>query len=327
MLSHGGLAANVASIVEYLSLTANDSVLTPMPFNYSYGSSVLHTHLAVGARVLIESNFVYPHKVVERMVTERITGFSGVPSTYALLLSRVDLAAHDLSALRYVTQAGGPMPVPLVARLTTALPRTRVFIMYGQTEATARLSYLPSERLQDKLGSIGKAIPGVTIEVRDESGQTVSNGVRGELWARGPNLMLGYWRDAEASARVLCQGWLKTGDMGYRDEDGFFWLVGRRSDIIKTGAHRVHPTEIEEVATACRGVQECAVVGVDDEMLGQVIKLYVVLQPNAQADAMSLKAHCRDRLAPHKVPRFVEIVAELPKTASGKVQRHRLTSA
>jgi acyl-CoA synthetase (AMP-forming)/AMP-acid ligase II len=325
-LSHGNLASNTSAIVEYLRLDNTDSVLCVLPFYYSYGASVLHSHLAAGARIVLEDNLVYPHRVVERLVAEHCTGFAGVPSTYSLLLSRVDLAGYDLSSLRYATQAGGPMPVPVTRRLQAALPRTRIFVMYGQTEATARLTYLPPERLTEKLGSVGIPIPGVEIEVRRADGNRAEANESGEIWVRGPNVMSGYWRDPQATAAVLADGWLRTGDEGRMDADGFLYIEGRRSDIIKTGAHRVHPADIECVAADCPGVAEAAAVGVDDDILGQVIKLFVVATPGATIDAMAIKARMRAELPNYKVPKFLEIVPALPKTATGKLRRHELTS-
>lgn len=326
MLSHGNLAHNVASILAYLGLRASDRTLNVLPFYYSYGNSVLHTHLAAGACVVIENNFVYPHTILERMQAERVTGFVGVPSTYALLLSRAKTGDYDLTALRYLTQAGGPMPPTTTRRLMQAFPQARLFVMYGQTEATARLSYVPPERLDAKLGSIGISIPGVTLEIRGDHGQAAPLEV-GEIWARGANVMLGYWRDPEATAGVLCDGWLKTGDMGYRDEDGYFYIEGRKTDMIKTGAHRVHPKEIEEVLAELTAVREVAVIGVPDPILGQVIKACIVADPGEPLDLMRVKAHCRERLATYKIPKHIEIVAQLPKTASGKIQRFLLASS
>lgn len=324
VLSHGNLASNTAAIVEYLELSSEDSSVTVLPFYYSYGSSVLHTHLRVGARLVLERNLVYPHVVVEALARERATGFAGVPSTFALLLSRVKLADYDLSSLRYVTQAGGAMPPAIVQRLREALPHTKVVIMYGQTEATARLTYLPANRLEDKLGSVGIPVPGVTIEIRDESAQPVAAGEVGDIWAKGPNVMKGYWRNDAATRQVKHEGWLKTGDMGRLDEDGFLCIVGRRSDMIKAGAHRVHPQDIEEVIVEIAGVQEAAVVGIDDDLLGQTIKAFVVATESSGITPMRVQAHCRERLASYKVPKSVEFVTNLPHTNSGKVRRREL---
>lgn len=324
LLSHGNLASNTDAIVRYLRLEASDSIVTVLPFYYSYGNSILHSHLQVGGRVVLEQNFVYPHLVLESLVREKASGFAGVPSTYALLLSRIRLADYDLSRLRYVTQAGGAMSPALTERLREALPGTDVIVMYGQTEATARLTYLPPGELAIKMGSVGIAIPGVRIEVRTEAGATAAAGEVGEVWARGPNVMLGYWRDPDASAAVLRDGWLKTGDMGYMDADGYLYLVGRRSDIIKSGAHRIHPKDIEDVIAELDGVHEVAVIGVDDELLGQSIRAVVVPQAGATLHAMQIQRYCRERLAGYKIPKQVQIASSLPKTASGKVRRAEL---
>lgn len=326
MLSHGNLAANVDSILAYLALTEGDRSVVVLPFYYSYGNSVLHTHLAAGACLVLEERMIYPHQVAACMAAERATGFAGVPSTFALLLSRVRLADYDLSCLRYLTQAGGPMAPALQQRLRAALPQARLYVMYGQTEATARLSYLPPERLDDKVGSVGIAVPGVTLEVRHERGTPAAAHEVGEIWARGANIMLGYWRDAAATSEVLVDGWLKTGDLGYYDDDGFVYLQGRKTDMIKSGAHRIHPQEIEEAIAELDGVAEVAVVGVADEILGQSIKAVIVPRAGAALDAMRVKAHCQQRLASYKMPRYVEFAPQLPHTASGKVQRYRLVS-
>lgn len=326
MLSHGNLAANVAAIVRYLGLTCRDSVLSVLPFNYSYGNSVLHTHLAVGGTVVLEKNLVFPHAIAETMVREQVTGFSGVPSTFALLLSRTNLAGLQLQALRYITQAGAAMPTTLVDKLCAALPQTRLFIMYGQTEATARLSYVPPERLREKPGSAGIPVPGVEIIIRNEHRGPLPAYHTGDVWARGPNVMQGYWRDEAATREVLVDGWLKTGDIGYLDEEGFLFLVGRRSDIIKTGAHRVHPLEIEEAIAGLPGVAEVAVSGIEDEILGQAIAAWVVPEPGHEVTVERVKARCRDLLANYKIPKQVQLVTTLPRTTSGKLRRIELAS-
>lgn len=325
LLTHANLAANVDAVRTYLGLGADDAVVCVLPFHYSYGASVLHTHLAVGARVCIEPNGAFPQVVVDRLAAERATGFPGVPSTFALLLERLPPGALDLPHLRYLTQAGGPMPAATIARLRAAAPRARLFVMYGQTEATARLTYLPPERLADKTGSVGIPVAGVRIEVRREDGAPAAIGETGEIWASGPNVMRGYWRDPVASAKVLRDGWLCTGDNGHLDADGMLWLAGRRADMIKSGAHRIHPQDIEEAIAELPGVAEVAVVGVPDPLLGEVVRACIVR--TAALEERTVRAHCRDRLSPHKLPREVVFVDALPRTASGKIKRADLRSA
>lgn len=325
-LSHGNLASNTDSVVASLGLRHDDSIVTVLPFCHSYGSSVLHTHISVGGRLVLERNFVYPHQIVQTMQQERVTGFAGVPSTYALLLARVKLAEYDLSSLRYLTQAGGHMSVALIQRVRAALPHAALYAMYGQTEATARISCLAAEEIGKRAPSVGKPLAGVAVEIRDERGHVLENGGVGDVWIAGPNVMLGYWRDEAATAAVLRGGWLRTGDVGYLDSDGYLYLHGRRSDIIKVGAYRVHPEDIEDVIAELPAVREAAVTAVDDELLGQAIKAFVVIDDRADISASAIQAHCRARLAPYKIPKNVSIVASLPKTHSGKVKRIELAS-
>lgn len=325
MLSHANLAANADSIIASIGLSRDDSIVALLPFHYAYGASVLHTHLSCGAFLVVERNLVFPHLIVEAMARERVSGFSGVPSTFQLLLNRVPLAEYDLASLRYLTQAGGAMAPATIRRLREALPGVRLHIMYGQTEASARLTCLPAERIDDKIGSAGIPIAGVELVVRDAEGRLAPAFEVGEVHVRGPNVMRGYWRDAQASAAVLVDGWLKTGDMGHLDDEGFLFLSGRRNDMIKTGAHRVHPQDVEEVISELDAVAEVAVVGVDDDTLGQVVKAMIVLRAGMSLDAQRVKAHCRGGLAAYKIPKTIEFVAALPRTASGKIQRSRLT--
>ena len=322
-LSHRNLAANTAAIIDYLQLGPDDSTISVLPFHYAYGASVLHTHLAVGARVALGDNLVFPHLVAEALARERATGFAGVPSTFALLLERGRLDQYDLSSLRYLTQAGGAMAPALTRRVRAAFPQARLFVMYGQTEASARLTRLVPERLDDKLGSVGTPIAGVEIRVRRGDGSDAAPGEPGEVWARGDNVMTGYWNAPEATAATLVDGWLRTGDLGHLDDDGFLWLAGRRSDMIKTGAHRVHPQDVEEVIAELPGVREVAVTGVDDELLGQVVAAFLVTDGD-MPNEMAVKAHCRQRLAGYKIPKQVAFVTELPRTASGKIRRAAL---
>ena len=323
-LSHHNLFSNVQSILKYLDLRADDSIVNVLPFYYSYGNSVLHTHLAVGARIVLEKSMMYPAQVLNRMVEEQATGFSGVPSTYSILLNRADLAQYDLSSLRYMTQAGGPMAPADIQRLTSLLPAVRFFVMYGQTEASARLTYLPPERLFEKLGSIGVPISGVHIEIKDPDGHKLGPNQIGELCAQGENIMQGYWRDADLTGQVLRNNWLCTGDLAYQDEDGYLYIVGRASDMIKSGAHRISPKDIEEVALEVEGVAEVVAVGVPDPLLGQVIKLIVVKRPGAELEAKVIQRHCKQNLAAYKIPKVIEFAESIPRTSSGKVQRFKL---
>lgn len=324
MLSHRNLIRNVESIVSYLEIRPTDSMVNILPFYYSYGNSVLHTHMISGACLILENSLMYPHRIVEKMQNEKVSGFSGVPSTYSLLLNRVDLHKYDLRSLRYMTQAGGPMAPSEVNKIRKLFPDVQFYVMYGQTEATARLSYLPPDMLDQKPGSIGIPIPGVRIEIRNKQGQPVEVDETGEIYASGENIMMGYWQDAEMTHSVLKNGWLKTGDLAKYDQDGYIYIVGRSSDMIKSGSHRISPKEIEEVILELDEVSEVAVLGVKDEILGEVIKAYIVLCENNKLEERHIKSHCNDNLPSFKLPKYIEYITELPKTASGKVKRYLL---
>jgi long-chain acyl-CoA synthetase len=323
MLSHGNLAANARAIISYLELTSADRGLCVLPFHFSYGNSVLHSHLLAGAELVIEDNLAYPHLTVQRLQDDAITGFAGVPSTFALLLGRCKLRDFNLAKLRYLTQAGGAMARPLIERLHAELPHVALFIMYGQTEATARLTYLPPKQLATKLGSVGIAVPGVEIDVQLD-GRSLPAGEIGEICARGTSIMQGYWNDATATHEVLRDGWLRTGDLGHRDGDGYLYIDGRSVDMIKVGAFRVSPQEVEEVISAVPGVEEICVAATPDELLGQAVKAVIVRREGADLDERAVKAYCRQHLAAYKVPKLVEFVSVMPRTASGKIQRFKL---
>src|SRR5690606_36764061 len=320
----GNLAANTAAIIEYLGLHCGDRGLCVLPFHFSYGNSMLHTHLAAGATLFIEDNFAFPQVVLRRMQDEAVSGFSGVPSTFALLLGRCRLQDYDLSSLRYITQAGGAMPRPLIQRLRTELPSARLFVMYGQTEATARLTYLDPADLDRELGSVGKPVAGVEIQVCDASGRELPPGEIGEIRSRGPNIRLGYWRDPKATQQVLRDGWMYTGDLGHKDNEGFLYIDGRAVEMIKVGAFSVSQQEGEEVIAALPDVDEVAVTALPDELLGQAIMAVIVPRSGKKLNVLQIKAHCREHLAAYKVPKVVEFASSLPRTSSGKIQRFKL---
>ena len=293
-----------------------------LPFHYAYGASVLHTHISAGATLVLENSLAFPQRVLAVAAAERVTGLPGVPSTFALLLRRAHLGNFDLTSLRWLSQAGGAMAPVLTDELRAALPQARLYVMYGQTEATARLTWLPPERLAEKRGACGRALPGGELRIADpRSGETLATGESGEVCARGDNIMAGYWRNEEATRAVLREGWLHTGDLGRLDAEGFLFLDGRRGDMIKSGAHRISPFEIEEVLLGFAGVEEAIAVAAVDELLGEVVKAIVVPRSGVELDPLALQRHCRDALAAYKVPKQVELVRELPRTSSGKVVR------
>ena len=325
MLSHLNIVTNTRSIVQYLQLTPQDRVLVILPFFYVYGKSLLNTHVYVGGSVVIDNRFAFPNAVLKTMQQTRCTGFAGVPSTFSILLHKSAVRKYRFPDLRYLTQAGGPMAPALQKEVALTFYPAKLYIMYGATEASARLSYLDPADLPRKWGSIGKAIPNVDLFVADDEGQPLPPGKTGQIVARGANIMQGYWNDEEETRKVLRNGLYFTGDLGRMDEEGFLYVVGRAKDMIKVGANRISAKEVEEKLMEHPDVLEVAVIGVEDEILGEAIKAFVVPKPGAgHLDEAELLRFAREHLPPYKVPRWVVFLPELPKSAAGKILKTEL---
>ena len=327
MLSHLNLVSNTNSIVEYLKITRNDRVMVVLPFYYIYGKSLLTTHIAAGGSLVIDNRFAFPQVILEAMREKQVTGFAGVPSTYSIMLSQSNIKETKLEALRYVTQAGGHMATALQKEVIQAFAPAKLYVMYGATEAAPRLAYLAPDRLEDKLGSIGKAVPNVELRIVDQEGHFLSSHEEGEIVARGSNIMMGYWRDEECTENVLCNGWYHTGDLGQTDEDGYIYVVGRKRDIIKVSGNRVSAKEIEDVLMNIEGIHEVAVIGVPDDILGEAIKAYVVVNKKYELTCEAIQKQGNQMLPSYKRPKHIELCETLPKNKAGKVMKTTLKAA
>jgi len=321
MLSHKNLISNTDSIIEYLQLTSDDVIEIVLPFYYCYGLSLLHTHLKVGGSVVLNNNFIFLGSVLNDLEKYKCTGFAGVPSHFQIFLRKSKtFTKTKFPALRYFTQAGGKLHNVFIKELVEAFPNKKFYVMYGQTEATARLSYLSPELVLEKLGSIGKGIPNVTLEVFNKNDEPVKVGEVGEIVAKGDNVMLGYFDDPESNKLTIKNGWLFTGDMAKKDENGYIYLVARKKEIMKVGGKRISPKEIEEVIVSIPEVVDCTIEGVFDEVLAEAIKATVVLTDNVDQvkGKEIILSTCRSRLAMYKVPQIIEFKKRLAVNQSGK---------
>jgi len=321
MLSHKNLVANTASILSYLNLNQDDRMLVVLPFYYCYGLSLLHTHLRSGGSIVLNNSFIFLGKIIRDLLDYKCTGFAGVPSHFQILLRKSDsFKKTAFPALRYVTQAGGGLATTFIDEFRESFPEVKFYVMYGQTEATARLSYLPPEMYEKKKGSIGKGIPGVELRVVNEEGENVEPGETGEIIAHGENIMIGYYPERKFDFESSRNGWLYTGDLGTVDGDGFIYLTARSKEIIKVGGKRISPKEIESVILQIPEIVDCTIEGVRDEILGEAIKAIIII--NNKKDSLlnekSLRRFCMEHLAIYKIPQIFVIQEKIDLKATGK---------
>ena len=324
MLSHLNLVSNMYSIVKYLHLTEDDSVMVILPFYYIYGKSLLLTTFLSGGSVVIENRFTYPNVVLDTMEKMEVTGFAGVPSTFSILLNRSTLKKKNFTALRYVTQAGGAMAPTLQKEVVKAFDPAVLYVMYGATEAAPRLSYVEPSRLPEKWGSIGIPVDNVDLVIMDSDGKELPIGEEGEIAARGSNIMNGYWKDPIGTNDVLKNGYYLTGDLGKKDKDGFFYVVGRKKNIIKVKGFRVSAKHIEEAILEMTEVDEVAVIGISDPDLGEAVKAFIILKNDKSLDINDIRKFLQPKLAQYEIPKYIDFVESLPKNKSGKILKTEL---
>jgi long-chain acyl-CoA synthetase len=326
MLTHLNMVSAARSIATYLELRQDDIILCALPLAFDYGLYQVLMSGLVGATVVLERSFTFPVKVLELMVRERVTVFPGVPTMFAMLMALNALSAFDLSALRTITNTAAALPEDHIQKLRRLFPQARLFSMYGLTECK-RVTYLPPEQLDLRPTSVGRGMPNEEVWLVDEAGRRLPNGSTGELVIRGSNVMRGYWRKPEETAKRLKPGPLPgemvlySGDIFRTDDEGYLYFVARKDDIIKSRGEKVSPREVENIIYSMEGVLECAVVGVPDAVLGQAIKAVVALKSGYAYGERDVIKHCLSRIESFMVPKHVEFVATLPKTDTGKIKK------
>lgn len=325
MLTHANIVTNTYSICRSLRISHNDIQMIVLPLSYVMGKSLLNTHFAVGATVVINNKFAFPADVLNQMIGENVTSFSGVPSTYAYLLHRSPLKKYRdrLNSLRYCSQAGGHMPRKIKEDLLAVLPaHTELIIMYGATEAAARLTFLPFKKLPNKIDSIGIPVDEVTIKILNPHGLEINAGEIGELVASGPNIMQGYWQDRELTAKVLDKNGYHTGDLGFQDAEGYLYVVSRKDSLLKVGGHRINPQEIEDFIVSTGLVMEAAVIGLADDLLGNKL-VAIVAAANETIRQEQILLALSIKIPKYKMPSEIGIVRTVPKNANGKIDREK----
>jgi amino acid adenylation domain-containing protein len=330
MLTHRNMLTAATSITACLRNTEDDVILGVLPLSFDYGLYQMIMAFRMGARLVLERSFAYPAQVLNAVIEEGVTGFPAVPTIFAILAGMKTLSRFDFSKVRYVTNTAAALPPKHISMLRELFPKARIYSMYGLTECK-RCTILPPEDIERKPSSVGLAIPNTELWLVDEDNRRVGPHEVGQLVIRGATVMRGYWENPEATAKKLRPGPLPgemvlyTGDLCRLDEDGYLYFVARMDDIIKSRGEKVPPNEVESAIVGIAGVKEAAVIGVPDEILGQAVKAFVVLEEEAQLTEKDVQRECQRRLESFMVPKYVEFRDELPKTTTGKTGKAALS--
>jgi long-chain acyl-CoA synthetase len=328
MSDHSNVVFAATSITSYLGNVESDIVIGLLPLSFDYGLYQLLMVFSFGGTLVLEQGFTYPAAVLKLIETERVTGLPGVPTIFTVLL-KMNLSNYDLSNLRYLTNTAAVLPPSHITEIRNKFPQATLYSMYGLTE-TKRTLFLPPEQLEKRPGSVGIPIPGTEAWIEDDDGQRLGAGAVGELVVRGRHVMRGYWNAPDKTAVRFRSGFLPgeqlcyTGDLFKLDEEGYFYFVARKDDVIKSRGEKVPPKEVENVLYQLDGVEEVAVVGVPDPILGQAVKAFVVLNSDARLTVADLLRHCRLNLEDFMVPRWIALREDLPKSANGKINKLEL---
>lgn len=315
MVSHGNLIANTEAIIRSQRLAKDERAMLILPLSYCFGTSVMHTHLYQGGGIVFDRRFMFPDKVLLAIAEFGCTTFAGVPTAYNVLLRRSSIRRIAMPTLKRFLQAGGALARERIQEMRSIFPTTDFFVMYGQTEATARISCMEPERWQEKPGSVGQPLDNLTVRIVDEDGNDVPAGQVGKLLVRGPSICSGYLNDPEETDRVFCDGWLRTRDLARQDEEGYLWIEGREGAFLKMRGIRVSLAEVTARVTAIPGVYECAARAIDHPEAGEALVLFVVPDQGWGIAAEEVRRH----LPSHWTLDSIRLVSELPKTSSGKI--------
>ncbi|HZZ92509.1 MAG TPA: AMP-binding protein [Usitatibacter sp.] len=329
MLTHLNMVSAAESVSSYLGLRESDVVACVLPLAFDYGLYQVLMAFKVGATIVLEDSFAFPQKVMQTVAQERVTVFPGVPTIFAIVMGMKNLDALDLSALRMITNTAAALPEDHIARLRARFPQATLFSMYGLTECK-RVTFLPPEQLDIRPTSVGRGMPNEEVWLVDEAGRRLPNGSTGELVIRGSHVMRGYWEKPAETAQRLRPGpipgemVLYSGDIFRTDAEGWLYFVARKDDIIKSRGEKVSPREVESAICSLEGVSMAAVIGVPDELLGEAVKAFVVLEDGFSLRERDVIRHCLGRLESFMAPKHVEFVTELPVTDTGKIRKASL---
>jgi fatty-acyl-CoA synthase len=328
MLTHRNVLMNAYYIGRRVRYTEHDRVCVPVPFYHCFGCVLGTLVCAVyGSALVVPAPSFDPAATLEAVANERCTSLYGVPTMFVSELGHPGRARFDLTSLRTGIMAGSPCPLPLMTQVIDNMGAREITIGYGQTEASPIITQTSvDDPIEVRVGTVGRPIPGVEVRLVDPATrQDAPPGEAGELCTRGHGVMAGYYKNPEATAKVIdADGWLYTGDLARRRDDGNYRIVGRCKELIIRGGENIYPPEIEEFLAHHPAIAEAAVVGLPDARYGEVISAWIVPRPGQTVSADDVREHCRGQIAHYKVPHYIQIVDQLPRTVTGKVRKHVL---
>ena len=320
-LSHANLESNARASASLFELDRERWSVGVLPLSHSYGLTVMNAGHILGSRSALLRWF-NPEEVLKTIQEFRAEAMSGVPTMFVYLLNYPGASAYDTSTMRLWGSGAAPLPVEIVEPFERRFGG-KLLEGYGLTEASPVVS---AHRLSGvrKLGSVGQPIPGVTVSIRDDDDRALPTDEVGEVCVQGPNVMLGYYRNPQETAKTIRGGWLRTGDLGRLDADNYLYIVERKKDLIIRGGFNIYPRDVEEALYAFPAVAEAAVIGLPDTLMGEEVVAFVVLKPGQAATADEVAGFCQGRLAKYKCPKEIRFVDALPKSPVGKILRKEL---
>lgn len=322
MVSHENLISNTLAIVSSLQLKSDDRAMLILPISYCFGASVFHSHLYAGGDIVYDKRFIFPDKVLQAIADYQCTSFAGVPSVFNILLKRSNLERISMPSLRRFLQAGGPISPSRIEEIKIKVPNVHFCTMYGQTEATARISCMNPQIHKEKLGSVGPPLDNLNVRIVDEQGDDVPHGESGRIFISGPSVCLGYWQDENETRLIFDNGWLNTRDVGKLDPDGYLWIEGREGEFIKTSGRRISYAEVEDFARKTVGIKDAGVYIMPHDEAGEVPAIAIVLEKEVNKEYVLNELWMS--LPKTWLCQEINIVNELPMNSRGKLDRKKL---
>jgi long-chain acyl-CoA synthetase len=329
MMTHQSMVFTSWSLIQYLRLSEEDRLLLLLPLAFDYGLYQLLMAITIGGTLLVEQSFIFPSTIYKNINQYKPTVFPGVPTIYAMMIATNKKTGLSFDCIKKVTNTAAALPAEFIPDLKKLFPNALIFSMYGLTECK-RVCYLEPELIDQKMPSVGKAIPGTEVFLLSPEGHPVPPGEPGILHIRGPHVMLGYWNKEELSKEMLKQGRypgeriLCSNDWFKMDEEGFLYFQGRNDDIIKTRGEKVSPIEIENVIYKIKGIKEVAILGIPDEIMGESILAYVTVYESSTLNEKDIQKECMNNLESFMVPKQVIFIDEMPKSSNGKIDKKEL---